>query len=47
MGQMKQIGLRVKNMYALEIQDACKALMSKVKFKDLVVETENELPLNM
>jgi len=34
-------------MYALEVQDACKALRSKAKVRDLVVERESKLPLNM
>ena len=46
-GQVKQIGSRVKNTYALEVQDACKALRSKANVKDLVVERESILPLNM
>ena len=44
---MKQIGSRVKNLYALEVQDACKALRSKATVRDLVVERENKLALNM
>ena len=28
-GRVKQIGIRVKNMYALEVEDACKALRRK------------------
>lgn len=47
LGQMKQNGARVKNLYSLEVQDACKALRRKVKVRDLVVESESELPLNM
>ena len=34
-------------MYALEVQDACKALRSKENVRDLVVERESKLPLNM
>ena len=45
--QVKQIGSRVKNLYALEVQDACKALSSKATDGDLVVEREGILPLNM
>ena len=45
--QVKQIGSRVKNMYALEVQDACKALSSEATDGDLVVERERILPLNM
>ena len=45
--QVKQIGSRVKNLYALEVQDACKALSSKATDGDLVVERESILPLNM
>ena len=44
---MKQISVLVKNLYALEVQDACKALRSKEKVRDLVVEREHKLPLNM
>ena len=44
---MKQIGVLAKNMYALEVQDACKTLRSKEKVKYLVVEREIKLPLNM
>ena len=36
-----------KNLYELEVQDACKALRSKAKVRDLVVERESKLPLNM
>jgi len=45
--QVKQIGSRVKNLYDLEVQDACKALRSKKTDGDLVVERESILPLNM
>ena len=45
--QVKQIGSWVKNLYALEVQDACKALKSKAKVRDLVVERESKLPLNV
>ena len=45
--QVKQIGSRVKNLYAFEVQDACKALRSKENVGDLVVERESTLPLNM
>ena len=34
MGEVKQIGARVKNLYALEVQDACKSLRSKAKVRD-------------
>ena len=47
MRQMKQIAVRVKNLYALEVEDACKALRRKAKVRDLVVERESELPFNM
>jgi len=47
MRQVKQIGSRVKNLYALEVQDACKALRSKATIGDLAVERESTLPLNM
>ena len=45
--QVKQIGSRVKNLYAFKVQDACKALSSKATDGDLVVEREGILPLNM
>jgi len=45
--QVKQIGSWVKKLYALEVQDACKALSSKATDGDLVVEREGMLPLNM
>ena len=45
--QVKQIGSWVKNLYALEVQDACKALSSKETNGDLMVERESILPLNM
>jgi len=44
---VKQIGSRVKNLYTLEVQDACKALRSKPTEGDLLVERESKLPLNM
>lgn len=34
-------------MYDLEVQDACKSLRSKEKIRDLVVERESKLPLNI
>ena len=45
--QVKRIGSWVKNLYALEVQDACKALSSEATDGDLVVERERILPLNM
>ena len=45
--QMKQVGVRAKNLYALEVQDACKSSRIKANVKDLVVERESKLPLNM
>jgi len=45
--QVKQIGSWVKNLYSLEVQDACKALSSKANNGDLVIEREGILPLNM
>ena len=45
--QVKQIASRVKNMYALELQDAYKALSSKATDGDLVIKRESTLPLNM
>jgi len=47
MRQVKQNGSRVKNMYALEVQDACKTLRSKATVGDFVVERVSTLPLNM
>jgi len=44
---MKQIGVLAKNLYALEVQDACKALRSKTNVRYLVVERDSKLPLNM
>jgi len=32
--EVKQISVRVNNMYSLEVQDACKALRSKVRVRD-------------
>jgi len=45
--QVKKIDSRAKNLYALEVQDACTALRSKEIDGDLVVERESTLPLNM
>lgn len=45
--QVKQIGSQIKNLYALEVQDPCKALSSEATDGDLVVEKERILPLNM
>jgi len=45
--QVKQIGSRFKNLYALEVKDACKSLSSEATNGDLVVERECILPLNM
>jgi len=45
--QVKRIGSRVKYLYALEVQDACKDLRSKEIVGDLMVERESTLPLNM
>lgn len=36
-----------KNLYALQVQDSCKALRIKAKVRDLVVDREHESPLNM
>ena len=36
-----------KNLYALEVQDACKALRSKENVRYLVVERGSKLPLNI
>jgi len=46
-GKMKQIGVLAKNLYALDVQDACKALRSKENVRNLVVERDSKLPLNM
>ena len=46
MGQVKQIGSRVKNLHALKVKHACRALSSKAVVNDLVVERE-QLSLNM
>ena len=32
--EVKQINVRVNNMYSLEVQDACKALRSKLRVRD-------------
>ena len=45
-GKVKQISCRVKNLYALKVEDACKALRRKSVVSDLVVERE-QLSLNM
>ena len=45
--QVKQIGSRVKKLYALGVQDRCKSWSSKATDGDLVVEREGILPLNM
>jgi len=34
-------------MYALKVKDECKALRNKENVRDLVVERDHELPLNM
>ena len=44
--QVKQVGSRVKDLYDLEVDDACKALRSKAVVNDLVVKRE-QLSLNM
>ena len=43
-GQVKKINVRVKNLYALEVEDACKALRSKAMVNELVVEREQLSP---
>ena len=45
--KMRQIGVLAKNLYALEVQDACKVLRRNAKVRYLVVERESKLPLNM
>jgi len=47
MRQVKQIGSWVKNLYALEVHVACKALRREENVRDMVVERESRLPLNM
>ena len=47
MGWVKQIDVRVKKMYALEVKYACKYLRIKEEVTDLVVEREPKLPINM
>lgn len=44
---MKDIGSRVKNIYALEVEDACTTLRRKEKNRDMVVEREHVRPLNI
>ena len=46
MGWVKQTSARVKNLYALEVEDACKYFRRKLVVSDLVVERE-KLFLNM
>ena len=45
-GQVKKIDSRVKNLYALEVEGACKYLRRKQMVNDLVVERE-KLSLKM
>lgn len=47
MGWVKYIGIRVKNMNALEVKDTDKYLGRKEEVSDLVIEREHKLPLNM
>ena len=42
-----EIGSQVRNLYALDVQDACEALSNEATDGDLVVERELILPLNM
>jgi len=44
---VKWISSRVKNLYSLEVQDAYKGLRSKENVRDLVVERESKLTLNI
>jgi len=44
---VKQINVLVKNLYALEVEDACKSLRRKENIRYLVVEREHDLPLKM
>ena len=37
MGEVKHMGVKVKELYALKVEDECKALRSKEKVRDLVV----------
>lgn len=46
-GQVKQIGVQFKNLYALEVQYTCNSLRGKEKVRDSVVEKEHKLPLNL
>ena len=43
----EEVWFTSQNLYALEVQDACKALRSKENVRDLVVERDSKLPLNM
>ena len=47
MGQGKQITVRVKNIYAIEVEYACKSLRSKAYNRDVMVERKHVRPLNM
>jgi len=44
---VKRISSRVKNLYSLKVQDACKALRRKENVRDLVDERESKLLVNM
>ena len=44
-GQLQSV--KFKNLYALEVPDACKALRRKLEVIDFVVERKYKLPLNM
>ena len=46
-GQVKQIGSWVQNLYSLEVKYACKAWRRNAKVRDLAVERERKLHLNM
>lgn len=47
MQQVKQTRVQVNNLYELEVEYAYKALRIKVETRDLVVERENNRPMNM
>lgn len=40
-GQVKKIRVLVKNLCALEVEDACTSLRSKAKTRDMVVERKH------
>ena len=46
-GRVRHIGVTVKNLYALKVEDEFKALRRKVEVIDLVFEREHKLPLDL